>query len=129
MASVGAGTSKLVAKIASDLDKPDGLLVVPPGDELAVLHGLPVTRLWGVGPATAQRLQRIGVATVAELAAIPVDELIGVVGQSVGSGLAAQARAQDDRPVIADRETKSVGAEETFDTDVVDQVGCGTSST
>ena len=69
VASIGAGTSKLVAKIASDLDKPDGLLVVPPGDELGVLYALPVTRLWGVGPATAQRLQRIGVTTVAALAA------------------------------------------------------------
>ncbi len=119
-ASVGAGTSKLVAKIASDLDKPDGLLVVPPGDELTVLHALPVTRLWGVGPATAQRLQRIGVTTVAELAAVPVEELVGLVGQAVGAGLAAQAIAQDDRAVVADRETKSVGAEETFDTDVAD---------
>ena len=119
-ASVGAGTSKLVAKIASDLDKPDGLLVVPPGDELALLHGLPVTRLWGVGPATAQRLQRLGISTVAELARVPVDELIGVLGQSAGAGLAAQARAEDERAVIADRELKSVGAEETFDTDVAD---------
>ncbi|MDX6257838.1 MAG: polymerase [Frankiales bacterium] len=119
-ASVGAGTSKLVAKIASDLDKPDGLLVVPPGDELALLHGLPVTRLWGVGPATAQRLQRIGVTTVADLAAVPVEELVGLVGQVVGAGLAAQAAGLDDRAVVADRETKSVGAEETFDTDVAD---------
>ena len=119
-ASVGAGSSKLVAKIASDLDKPDGLLVVPPGDELSLLHGLPVTRLWGVGPATAQRLQRIGVSTVAELAAVPVEELVGLVGQAVGAGLAAQAAAQDDRAVVPDRETKSVGAEETFDTDVAD---------
>jgi DNA polymerase IV len=119
-ASVGAGSSKLVAKIASDLDKPDGLLVVPPGDELTLLHALPVTRLWGVGPATAQRLQRLGITTVAELARVPVDELIGVVGQSVGTGLAAQARADDDRAVIVDRELKSVGAEETFDTDVAD---------
>ena len=119
-ASVGAGSSKLVAKIASDLDKPDGLLVVPPGDELTLLHGLPVTRLWGVGPATAQRLQRIGVTTVAELAAVPVDELVALVGQAVGLGLAAQSMAEDDRPVVADRETKSVGAEETFDTDLVD---------
>ena len=120
VASVGAGSSKLVAKIASDLDKPDGLLVVPPGEELTLLHALPVTRLWGVGPATAQRLQRMGVTTVAELAGVPVDELIGLVGQSVGAGLAAQARGEDDREVIADRELKSVGAEETFDTDVAD---------
>jgi DNA polymerase-4 len=119
-ASVGAGSSKLVAKIASDLEKPDGLLVVPPGEELTVLHALPVTRLWGVGPATAQRLQRIGVTTVAELAAVPQDELIGLVGQAVGAGLAAQAAGRDDRAVIPDRETKSVGAEETFDTDVAD---------
>jgi DNA polymerase-4 len=93
---------------------------VPPGDELALLHGLPVTRLWGVGPATAQRLQRIGVTTVAELAAVPVDELVGLVGQAVGTGLAAQAAGLDARAVLADRETKSVGAEETFDTDVAD---------
>ena len=67
--SVGAGTSKLMAKIASDLDKPDGLVVVPPGEELAVLHPLPVTRLGGVGPATAERLRTVGVRTVEHLAA------------------------------------------------------------
>ncbi|MDX6207394.1 MAG: polymerase [Frankiales bacterium] len=119
-ASVGAGSSKLVAKIASDLEKPDGLLVIAPGEELAMLHALPVTRLWGVGPVTAQRLQRIGVATVAQLAAVPLEELVGLVGEAVGAGLAAQAAARDDRAVVPDRETKSVGAEETFDTDVAD---------
>jgi DNA polymerase-4 len=120
-ASVGAGTSKLIAKIASDLDKPDGLVVVPPGTEAALLNPMPVTRLWSVGPATADRLRRAGVHTVAELAAADPDELIGLVGQAHGRLLTRLARADDDRPVSARRESKSISVEDTFERDVVER--------
>jgi DNA polymerase-4 len=118
--SVGVGTSKLMAKIASDLDKPDGLVVVPPGRELDVLHPLPVTRLGGVGPATAERLHQVGVRTIAELAAKSLPDLVALAGKAHGSGLYALARAEDDRPVVADREVKSVSQEETFERDLTD---------
>ena len=118
--SVGVGTSKLMAKIASDLDKPDGLVVVAPGTELEVLHPLPVTRLGGVGPATAERLHSIGVKTVADLAARSLPDLVALAGRAHGNGLHALAHAEDDRPVVADREAKSVSAEETFERDLTD---------
>jgi DNA polymerase IV len=123
--SVGVGTSKLMAKIGSDLDKPDGLVVVPPGEELAVLHPLPVTRLGGVGPATAERLRAIGVRTVADLAARSLPDLVALAGRAHGAGLYALARAEDDRAVVADREAKSVSAEETFERDLTDQAVLG----
>src|SRR5437660_359100 len=85
--SVGIGTSKLMAKIASDLDKPDGLVVVAPGTELEVLHPLPVTRLGGVGPATAERLHSVGVKTVADLAAKSLPDLVGLAGRPHGGAL------------------------------------------
>lgn len=125
-ASVGAASSRLLAKIASDLDKPDGLLVVPPGDEIAVLHPLPVSRLWGVGPATEQRLHRLGVRTIGELARVPEPELVALLGQAQGHGLHRLAWAGDDRAVVSEREAKSVGAEETFDVDLVDRGRLGT---
>lgn len=118
--SVGVGTSKLMAKIGSDLEKPDGLVVVPPGEELAVLHPLPVTRLGGVGPATAERLHQVGVRTVGDLAAKPLSDLVALVGRAHGAGLYALARAEDDRAVVPDREAKSVSQEETFERDLTD---------
>jgi DNA polymerase-4 len=118
--SVGIGTSKLMAKIGSDLDKPNGLVVVQPGTELDVLHPLPVTRLGGVGPATAERLHQVGVKTVADLAAKSLTDLVALAGRAHGSGLYALARAEDDRPVVPDREAKSVSAEETFERDLTD---------
>ncbi|SNS59099.1 DNA polymerase-4 [Geodermatophilus pulveris] len=123
--SVGIGSSKLMAKIASDLDKPDGLVVVPPGGELAVLHPLPVTRLGGVGPATAERLRQVGVATVADLAAKPLSDLVALAGRAHGTGLYALARAEDDRPVVAEREAKSISQEETFARDLTDRAVLG----
>jgi DNA polymerase-4 len=119
-ASVGAATSKLVAKIASDLDKPDGLVLVPTGTERALLAPLPVEVLPGVGPATRTRLRRLGVHTVAELAALPVDEVVRELGRAHGESLAAMANAVDRRPVSPERETKSVSVEDTFETDLVD---------
>src|SRR3712207_6284845 len=104
--SVGIGTSKLMAKIGSDLQKPDGLVVVRPGEELAVLHPLPVTRLGGVGPATAERLRTVGVGTVGDLAAKSLPDLVALAGRAHGSGLHALARAEDDRAVVADREDR-----------------------
>lgn len=118
--SVGIGTSKAVAKIGSELDKPDGLTVVPPGEELAVLHPLPVRALGGVGPATAERLARIGVTTIGGLHRLSLVDLTSLVGQAHGAGLYRLARADDDRPVITDREAKSVSAEETFARDLTD---------
>ncbi|RLV49504.1 DNA polymerase IV [Nocardioides mangrovicus] len=119
--SVGVATSKLVAKIASDLDKPDGLVVVAPGSELDLLRPMQVTVIPGVGPATAERLRRIGVHTVADLLEISEEELVRVVGQAHGRGLFWLARAEDDRPVVAERETKSVSIEDTYETDHVDR--------
>ena len=119
--SIGVGTSKLVAKIASDLDKPDGLVVVAPGNERDLLRPMQVTVIPGVGPATAENLRRIGVHTVAELEEISQDELVRVLGRSHGVGLHQLARAEDDRPVVPEREAKSISVEDTYETDHVDR--------
>jgi DNA polymerase-4 len=119
-ASIGAGTSKLIAKIASDAEKPDGLVVIAPGAEQDWLDPLPVRALWGVGPATAERLRKIGATTVAELRSLSQAELTAVVGASYGTTLYAIARGLDDREVSADREMKSVSVEDTFAEDLLD---------
>jgi DNA polymerase-4 len=121
-ASVGIATSKLIAKIASELDKPDGSVIIAPGAERDLLRPMQVTVIPGVGPATAERLRRISVHTVEELEAVSADELSRVLGTAHGSSLYSLARADDDRPVVADRETKSVSVEDTFDSDLVDPV-------
>ncbi len=118
--SVGAGTSKLIAKIASDLDKPDGLLVVGAGSETEVLWPLQITRLPGVGPATAVRLRAIGVRTIADLADLPESDVVGALGKAHGRGLWLMAHGLDDRAVIAERESKSVSVEDTFEHDIAD---------
>ncbi|MFN8035886.1 MAG: DNA polymerase IV [Acidimicrobiia bacterium] len=123
VASVGVATTKLLAKLASDLAKPDGLLVVTPGEELAFLHPLPVRRLWGVGPATYRRLERFGVETIGDLARIPEATLAGTLGASLGSHLHALAWNRDDRPVEPERPVKSIGHEETFARDIADREG------
>ncbi|HEX3613031.1 MAG TPA: DNA polymerase IV [Sporichthyaceae bacterium] len=120
-ASVGAGTSKLVAKIASDLDKPDGLRVVPPGAELELIGPMPVRRIWSVGPATEARLRQIGVHTVTDLGTVGEDDLVALLGGAHGRLLAQLARAEDTRPVTAHREAKSVSVEDTFERDLVDR--------
>ncbi|GAA4250289.1 DNA polymerase IV [Dactylosporangium darangshiense] len=123
--SVGAGTSKLIAKIGSDLHKPDGLTVVAPGAEREMLGPLPVTRLSGVGPATAERLRRAGVHTIGDLAGVALADLLERFGQAHGAALYRLARADDDRPVVGERETKSVSAEETFAADIADRARLG----
>jgi DNA polymerase IV len=122
-ASVGAATTKLLAKLASDLAKPDGLLVVEPGTELEFLHPLPVTRLWGVGPATKRRLERFGVETVGDLAKIPEPALVRALGASAGAHLHALSLNRDERAVEPDRAMKSIGHEETFARDRSDLDG------
>jgi DNA polymerase-4 len=120
-ASVGVAPNTLRAKLASDDAKPDGMLVVEPGGELAFLHPHPVGRLWGVGPATLARLERFGVETIGDLAALPEASLVDALGRAHGHQLHELACGRDDRPVEPDRETKSIGQEETFPRDVADR--------
>ena len=117
-ASVGVATTKLVAKIASDLRKPDGLVVVAPGDEATFLAPLPIWRLWGVGEKTAAVLAEYGVKTIGDLAALPPDQLTRRFGKHGGS-LALRAQGLDDDPVHEGDPAKSVGHEHTFDTDTL----------
>ena len=119
--SVGVATTKLVAKIASDLEKPDGLVVVPPGDEAAFMAPLDIGRLWGVGEKTATALREYGVRTMGDLAALPMDLLERRFGKH-GSTLADRARGVDADRVVGEGEAaKSVGHEHTFDVDTSDR--------
>jgi len=119
-ASVGVASSKLVAKIASELRKPDGLVVVAPGDEAAFLAPLPIWRLWGVGPKSRKVLADHGVATIGDLAALPEDVLLRRFGRQ-GPLLAARARGVDPSPVADAMDAKSVSHEHTFDADTRDR--------
>lgn len=118
--SVGVANSKFVAKLASQHCKPDGLMVVPADQVVAFLHPLPIAALWGVGERTEQSLARLGVRTVGDLARIPVETLQHELGQAVGAHLAALAWGRDERRVTPHTPDKSIGAEETFATDVND---------
>lgn len=117
-ASVGAGSGKQVAKIASELAKPDGLRVIDPDEERMVLSPLPVRALWGVGPVAETALGRFGVRTIGELAAMDPRELAGLLGTAVGTELHRLARGIDDRPVAPRGAAKQVSAETTFDADL-----------
>jgi DNA polymerase-4 len=120
-ASVGLASSKFLAKVASELDKPDGLVVVPPGTELDLLRPMHVSVIPGVGPATVERLRRAGITTVADAERVSEDELVRLLGHAHGHGLHLLARAQDDRPVQPERETKSVSVEGTYEVDLTDR--------
>jgi DNA polymerase-4 len=124
IASVGVATTKFLAKLASDLAKPNGMLAVEPGTERESLAPLPVTRLWGVGPATLQRLERMAVNTIGELAALPESSLTAALGNSLGTRLHALATNVDPRAVVPEREAKSIGAEETFAVDLRGRPAC-----
>ncbi|MBB5155347.1 DNA polymerase IV [Saccharopolyspora phatthalungensis] len=121
-ASIGAGAGKQLAKIASGLAKPDGMLVVPPDQQLELLSGLPVRKMWGVGPVTESKLHRIGVQTIGELAALHLNDVTSLLGQAHGTELHRLAHGIDDHPVAERAEAKQVSAETTFDTDITDQV-------
>ena len=122
--SVGVAPSKMLAKLASEAAKPKasprgtrpgrGVVVVEPGRELDFLHPLPARALWGVGPATFARLERFGVRTVGDIAALPESALVGALGGAHGRHLSALAHAVDDRAVVPDQAPKSIGHEETY---------------
>jgi DNA polymerase-4 len=118
-ASLGVASNKLVAKIASDHEKPGGLTVVPPGQEASFLAPLPVRVLWGVGPVMASKLAELGATSVGDLARLPEEELRQRFGKH-GAALARQARGIDRRPVITERQVKSVSQERTFRRDLTD---------
>lgn len=118
-ASVGVARTKLVAKIGSDLRKPDGLVVVPPGEEASFLAPLPISRLWGVGPQTAAVLADFGVSTIGDLAAMDRTSLVRRLGQH-GASLVDRAHGIDPDPVDDPDRAKSIGHEHTFDVDTAD---------
>jgi DNA polymerase-4 len=109
--TVGVARTKFLAKVASGVAKPDGLLLVPPSRELAFLHPLAVERLWGVGPVTAQRLHELGVTTVGEVAEFAEDALVSLLGRATGRQLYALARNRDPRPVRRRTRRGSIGAQ------------------
>ena len=109
--TVGVARTKFLAKVASGVAKPDGLLVVPPEDELAFLHPLPVERLWGVGPVTAGKLRSRGILTVGVVAQLGEDTLVAMLGRASGRHLHALAHNRDPRPVRAGRRRGSIGSQ------------------
>jgi len=109
--TVGVARTKFLAKVASGVAKPDGLLVVPPDGELAFLHPLPVERLWGVGPVTAGKLRDRGITTVGEVARLGEPTLVSLVGQAAGRHLHALAHNRDPRPVDTGRRRRSIGSQ------------------
>jgi DNA polymerase IV len=109
--TVGVARTKFLAKVASGVAKPDGLLVVPPGGELAFLHLLPVERLWGVGPVTADKLRERGITTVGQVARLAETALVAMVGRAAGRKLHALAHNRDPRPVQVGRRRRSMGSQ------------------
>lgn len=117
--SVGIAPNKFLAKLASDLQKPDGLVIVRPGEELALLAPLPIRKLWGVGEAAAKILERLSIATIADLRQANSAVLERALGRSAVE-LQNLASGRDERPVVPDREAKSIGNEDTFAEDIAD---------
>src|SRR5438309_994304 len=109
--TVGVARTKFLAKVASGVAKPDGLLVVPPDRELSFLHPLPVERLWGVGPATARKLHERRISTVGEVARLPETVLVTMLGRAAGRHLHALAHNRDPRPVQVGRRRRSIGSQ------------------
>ncbi|MEU4803326.1 DNA polymerase IV [Actinosynnema sp. NPDC023587] len=119
--SVGVASTKFLAKLASGLCKPDGMMVVPKASALEFLHPLPVSALWGVGKRTAEQLDQVGLETVADVAATPLPRLRRVLGVALAEHLHALSQGLDDRPVVPSTREKSIGAEETFAVDHFDR--------
>nr|WP_035717856.1 DNA polymerase IV [Gordonia terrae] len=119
-ASVGLGSGKQLAKIASGMAKPDRVMVIPPSGQLAFLHSLPVRKLWGIGPVSGDRLARLGIATIGDLAAMSPVEVASVLGGTVGPALHRLAHGIDDRPVAERASAKQISAESTFAEDIVE---------
>jgi DNA polymerase-4 len=117
-ASAGVAPSKFVAKIASDLRKPDGLVVVGPDEVAAFLRPLPIERMWGVGPKTAARMREVGLLTLGDLANATEEKLERLLG-SWGPQAARLARGHDERDVVPDGTARSIGAEETYEEDLL----------
>jgi DNA polymerase IV len=109
--TVGVARTKFLAKVASAVGKPDGLLVVPPHLELAFLHRLPVERLWGVGPVTAEKLHSRGIASVGEVSELGEGALVAMLGKAAGRHLHALAHNRDPRPVQVGRRRHSIGSQ------------------
>jgi DNA polymerase-4 len=118
--SAGVASTKFIAKLASGLAKPDGLLVVPKAEVIGFLHQLPVGALWGVGERTEEALRRLGLHTVADIAHTPLETLRRALGDNAGAALHALAWGQDTRSVVPTRRERSIGADETFSFDVDD---------
>ncbi|BBX22537.1 DNA polymerase IV 1 [Mycolicibacter terrae] len=118
VASVGAGSGKQIAKIASDLAKPDGVRVVSRFEERLLLAGLPVRRLWGIGPVAEEKLHRLGITTIGQFAALTDAEVADILGATIGPALHRLACGIDDRPVAERAEAKQISAESTFATDL-----------
>ncbi|QFU92299.1 DNA polymerase IV [Amycolatopsis sp. YIM 10] len=119
--SVGVAGAKFIAKLASGMAKPDGMIVVPVAQALDFLHPLPVSALWGVGKRTEEQLRRLGLATIADVANVPPARLRRTVGNAVGDHLYALAHGHDNRAVVPESAEKSLGAEVTFDVDEFDR--------
>lgn len=122
-ASVGLGSGKQIAKIASGMAKPDGQRAIAPSVELEFLHGLPVRKLWGIGPVSGDRLWRLGVETIGDFAALSETEVASVLGATVGPALHKLAQGCDHRPVAERAEAKQISAESTFAADIIDFPG------
>ncbi len=120
--SIGVATTKFIAKLASGIAKPDGLLVVPAASTLDFLHPLPISALWGVGAKTAEALERLGLRTVGDVANTPLASLTRMLGTAAGQKLYDLSWARDPRGVTTEREEKSVGHEITFEYDISDPV-------
>ncbi|MEV0105420.1 DNA polymerase IV [Nocardia sp. NPDC050799] len=119
VASVGAGSGKQLAKIASGMAKPDGIRVIAPDEQQALLAALPVRKLWGIGPVAEGRLRTLGIETVGAFAALPEAEAVSILGGSIGAALHRLARGIDDRPVTERAEAKQISAETTYEHDIV----------
>jgi DNA polymerase IV len=109
--SVGVARTKFLAKVASAVSKPDGLLVVPPADELAFLHPLPIERVWGIGAKTAAKLHARGIHRVGDIAAIPEDAVVAILGRASGHHVHALSHNRDARPVRTGRRRRSIGSQ------------------